>query len=202
MARVPLTGEQVSSGKLILNVEKVGLTDDQFLQLCRDNSDLRFELTAQKELVIMPPMGLKGSWREGMLCFRLMEWALKDGTGMVLSASAGFRLPNGAIRGPDASWVRRERLADYTEDQLEKFGYLCPDFVAEIRSTTNTLSELKTKMAEYLACGAQLGWLIDPYKSRAYIYRPGASVECLENPSTLSGDPVLQGFNFNVAEIW
>jgi Uma2 family endonuclease len=121
---------------------------------------------------------------------------------MVLSASAGFRLPNGAICGPDASWVRRERLADYTEDQLEKFGYLCPDFVAEIRSTTNTLSELKTKMAEYLACGAQLGWLIDQFKSRAYIYRPGAPVECLENPITLRGDPVLQGFNFNVSEIW
>jgi Uma2 family endonuclease len=202
MARVPLTEEQVSSGKLILNVEKVALTDDQFLQLCRDNSDFRMELTAQKELVIMPPMGLKGSWRENMLCFRLTEWAVKDGTGVVLNGSAGFRLPDGAILAPDASWFPRERLARYSGEDLEKFGHLCPDFVAEIKSTSDTVSELKSKMSEYIANGAQLGWLIDPFNMRVYLYRPKGSVERLENPTTISGEPVLPGFTFNVSEIW
>jgi Uma2 family endonuclease len=202
MARAPLTNERVSSGKVVLNVEKVGITEDQFLQLCRDNRDLRMELTAQKELIIMPPAGLNSSWRENMVCFRLTEWALKDGTGIVLGPSAGYRLPNGAIRGPDASWIRRERLAAFTHEELEKFGHLCPDFVAEVMSPSNTLSELKDKMAEYIANGAQLGWLIDPYEARVYVYRPGREVECLQSPVTISGDPALPGFIFNVSEIW
>src|SRR6266571_9122328 len=108
MARVPLTKEQVASTKLVLNVENVGLTEEQFFQLCSDNDDLFMELTAQKELIIMPPAGLNSSWRLTMLCYRLTDWALKDGTGIVYGPSAGYRLPNSAIRGPDASWVRKD----------------------------------------------------------------------------------------------
>ena len=129
------------------------------------------------------------------------NWAEKDGTGIVFDSSAGYRLPNTAIRGPDTSWVRRERLEAFDKKKLEKFGHLCPDFVAELMSSSDTLSELQDKMAEYIANGAQLGWLIDPYEACFYIYRPGNPVECLENPTEISGDPVLPGFVFNVAEI-
>ena len=202
MARVPLTKEEVATTRLVLNVEKVGLTEEQFFQLCSDNSDLFMELTAQKELIIMSPNGLKSSWRENILSTRLTNWAEKDGTGIVYGPCAGYTLPNGAIRGPDASWVRRERIAAFSKKELEKFGHLCPDFAAEIRSPTNTLTELQDKMDEYIANGAQLGWLIDPFEARVYIYRPGQAVECLENPATISGDPVLPGFVFNVSEIW
>ena len=202
MARVPLTKEEVAPTRLVLNVEKVALTEEQFLQLCSDNRDLRMELTAQKELVIMPPVGYERGQRESILLYRLTDWALKDGTGRVCSSSGGYRLPNGAIRGPDASWVRRDRLAAFTKEQLEKFAHLCPDFAAEVMSPSDTLTDLQETMAEYIAKGAQLGWLIDPYEARVYIYRPGAAVECLENPTTISGDPVLPGFAFNVSEIW
>ena len=202
MARVPLTKEQVASTKLVLNVENVGLTEEQFFQLCSDNRDLRMELTAQKELIIMPPAGLNSSWRNNILSTRLTNWAEKDGTGIVFDSSAGYRLPNTAIRGPDTSWVRRERLDAFDKKELEKFGHLCPDFVAELMSPSDTLSELQDKMAEYIANGAQLGWLIDPYEARVYIYRPGGPVECMENPVNISGDPILRGFVFNVAEIW
>src|SRR5207302_1446405 len=126
MARMPLTKEEVVPTKLVLNVEKIGLTEEQFLQLCRDNRDLRMELTAQKELIIMSPTGLKSGWRELFLCTALMNWATKDGTGIA----------------------------------------------------------------------------IDPYNARVYVYRPGHAVECLENPTTISADPVLSGFVFNAAEIW
>ena len=170
MARVPLTKEEVVPFKLVLNVEKVALTEDQFFQLCSDNGDLFMELTAQKELIIMSPDGLKGGWRENELCYYLTTWAKKDGTGIVFGPSAIYVLPNSAIRGPDASWIRRDRLARFSAKELEKFGHLCPDFAAEIRSSTNTVAELKQKMDEYLANGAQLGWLIDPYKARVYIY--------------------------------
>jgi len=201
MARMPLTKQEATSTKLVLNVENVGLTEEQFFQLCSDNDILRMELTAQKELIIMPPAGFKSSWRENILSTRLTNWAEKDGTGIVCNATAGYRLPDSAIRAPDASWIRRERLDAFSEKELEKFAHLCPDFVAEVMSASDILSELQDKMAEYIANGAQLGWLIDPYEACVYIYRPGNPVECLENPTEISGDPVLPGFVFNVAEI-
>ncbi|PYS55520.1 MAG: hypothetical protein DMG13_03650 [Acidobacteria bacterium] len=202
MARVPLTEENVLATRLVLNLEKVGLTEEQFFQLCSDNRDLRMELTAQKELIIMPPAGFRSSWRENILSTRLTNWAEQDGTGIVCNASAGYRLPNSAIRGPDASWVRRERVDAFDDNELEKFAHFCPDFVAEVMSPSNTLTELQDKMAEYIANGAQLGWLIDPFEVRVYIYRPGKAVECLENPTAIRGDPILPGFVFNVMEIW
>ena len=202
MARMPLTKEEPVPSNVVLNVEKLGLTEEQFFQLCSDNRDLRMELTAQKELIIMPPAGIKSSWRNNILSTRLTNWGEKDGTGIVCGSSAGYRLPNSAIRGPDASWTRRERLTAFDDEQLEKFGHFCPDFVAEIMSPSDTLAELQDKMAEYIANGAQLGWLIDPFEARVYVYRPRHAVECLENPTTINGDPVLSGFVFNVAEIW
>jgi len=198
---MPLTKEAVLPTKLVLNVENVGLTEEQFFQLCSDNRDLRMELTARKELIIMSPVGLKSNWRETILSTELMIWARKDGTGIAFGPSGGYKLPNGAIRGPDASWIRRERLVGFSDQELEKFGHLCPDFAAEVMSPSDTLAELQDKMAEYIANGAQLGWLIDPYNARVYVYRPGQAMECLENPTTISGDPVLPGFTFNVAEI-
>ena len=201
MARLPLTREEVSCQKLVLKLEKVDLTEEQIFQLCSDNRDFDMELTAQKELIIMPPVGLNSAWRENILTTRLTNWAEKDGTGIVCSPSALFKLENGAFRGPDASWIRKEKLKVFTKEELEKFGHLCPDFVAEIRSPRDTLKELQEKMAEYIANGAQLGWLIDPYKPAVYIYRPGEPVKRLDNPTSISGDPVLPGFVFNVAEI-
>jgi|SRR5437016_10826152 len=202
MARMPLTKEEVVPATLVLNVEKVGLTEEQFFQLCCDNRDLRLELSARKELIIKMPVGIKSGWRENILSTRLTIWAEKDGTGIVCSSATAYKLPNGAIRGPDSSWIRRERLAGFSDKELEKFGHLCPDFAAEVMSPSNTLAEVQDKMAEYIANGAQLGWLIDPFEARLYVYRPGQAVECLENPTTISGDPVLSGFVFNVAELW
>ena len=202
MARTPLTKEEVMPAKIVLNLKEVGISEDQFFQLCGDNSDLFMELTAQKELVIMSPNGLKSGWRDTMLATELMIWARKDGTGIAFGPSAGYTLPNGAVRGPDASWIRRHRLSVFTDEELEKFAHICPDFAAEIASPSNTVAELKVKMEEYLANGAQLGWLIDPYHTRVYIYRSGKAVDVLENPTMISGDPVLNGFTFNVAEIW
>ena len=202
MARVPLTKERVSPSRLVLNLQNVGITDEQFVQLCRDNSDLSMELTARKELIIMAPKGLMTGWRENILLTELTNWARKNGAGIVLSSDTTYRLPNGAPRGPGASWVRRDRLVGFTKRELEKFGQLCPDFVAEVMSPSDTLAELQDKMAEYIANGARLGWLIDPFNSCVYVYRQGLAVECLENPVTLTSEPVLPGFVFNVAEIW
>lgn len=187
---------------LKLSIRAIKLTEEQFMQLCQENPELRLEFTAQQELVIMPPTGSESGWRSGEVFLSLGTWAKKDGTGLSFDSSTGFTLPNGAIRSPDASWVRRERWNALTKDQRERFAPLCPDFVIELRSPTDRLSDLYEKMEEYIANGARLGWLIDPIDKRVYVYRPGQPVETLDDPTTLSGDPVLPGFVFAVRELW
>lgn len=185
-----------------LSVRRVRLTEEQFALLCQENRDLRFELTAQQELVIMPPAGSETGWRNNEMSYLLTAWTKADGTGLAFDSSAGFTLPNGAIRSPDASWVQRDRWNALTQEQREKFAPLCPDFVVELRSRTDRLADLQEKMQEYMDNGARLGWLLDPIDTRVYIYRPGQPVEMLENPDTLSGDLVLPGFVLPVHELW
>ena len=187
---------------LVINVKSVGLTDRQFYQLCRDNPDLRLELTARKDLILMAPTGSKTGWRNSRLNHRLVSWAEDDGTGLTFDSSTGFTLPNGAKRSPDAAWVRRERWDALTEAEQEEFAPICPDFVLELRSPRDLLSTLQAKMSEYLENGAQLGWLIDPQHRQVFVYRPAQPVECLESPTTVSGDPLLPGFVLNLLEIW
>lgn len=187
---------------LQLNIQAIDLTDAQFDRLCHDNPDLRLELTAQRTLVIMSPTGSKTGWRNSKLTQRLANWAEQDGTGLAFDSSTGFTLPNGAKRSPDAAWVRRARWEALSEAQQEGLAPLCPDFVVELRSPDDRLITLQEKMAEYIANGAQLGWLLDPHTSQVYIYRPQSIVEVLEAPPTLSGEPVLPGFVFHPHEIW
>ena len=204
MARVPFTEEQVMADSLVLNVETVGLSDEQFFELCRDNRELHLELTAQKELVIMTLPGGKTGRRNMAICYCLEDWAKREGTGITFVPLTLFVLPNGAKRAPDASWLRRDRWDALTGEQQEAAPPLCPDFVVELmsRSDRRRLKMLQAKMAEYIDNGAQLGWLIDPFKKNVYIYRPGESMQCLEGPTTIHGDPVLPGFAFQVSEIW
>jgi|SRR6266498_1422295 Uma2 family endonuclease len=201
MAHSPAAIDQPMPYVLMLNVKSLGLTDEQFLRLCADNEDLRLELTAEGELVIMPPTGLETGWRNSKLNYRLVHWAEQDGSGLAFDSSTLFTLPNGAKRSPDAAWVRRDRWEALSREQREGIGLLCPDFVVELRSPSDRLSTPQDKMVEYLDNGVQLGWLIDPLDKRVYIYRPGQPVAALENPATLSGGAVLPGFVFEVREI-
>jgi len=185
-----------------INVQRTQLTEEQFGLLCQENPELRLELTAQGELIIMPPTGPEGGWRSGETFLSLGTWAKQDGTGLSFDSSTGFTLPNGAIRSPDASWMRRERWTALTKAQRVKFAPICPDFVVEVRSQTDKLSDLLEKMQEYIDNGARLGWLIDPLEQHVYIYRPGRPVEVQDNPSSVSGDPELPGFVLHVRELW
>ena len=121
---------------------------------------------------------------------------------MAFDSSTGFELPDGAIRSPDASWVARTRLAQLTRSQKRKFIPLAPDFVVELKSPTDSMRVLQSKMREYVANGARLGWLIDPQERAVYIYRPRAAVRRIDSPATLSGDPVLPGFTLDLQRIW
>jgi Uma2 family endonuclease len=185
-----------------LNLQSITLTNQQFYQLCQDNPELRLELTAQGELLIMPPTGTSTGWRNSKLNQRLANWAEQEGTGLTFDSSTGFTLPNGARRSPDAAWLPYSRWQALTADQQDGFAPFCPDFVAELRSLNDRLEMLQEKMEEYMANGARLGWLLDTKNRRVYIYRPNQAIEQLDNPKTITGDPILAGFVFNLQEIW
>jgi Uma2 family endonuclease len=202
MSLTNLTLERNTPDSLMLNVKSVNLTDEQFYRLCGDNPELRFELTAQKELLIMSPTGSKTGWRNAKITHRLATWSEQDGTGVYFDSSAGFTLPNGAKRSPDGAWVRREVWEALTDEQQDRYAPICPDFAIELRSPTDTLSDLQEKLKEYIENGTQLGWLFDPKNKRAYIYRPNQPPELLEDSSSMSGDPVLPRFVFDPREIW
>jgi Uma2 family endonuclease len=150
----------------------------------------------------MPPAGSEAGEREGRIAVRLGTWAERDGTGVFISSSGGFRLPNGAVRAADAAWVARSRWEAIPAEERKKFAPLAPDFVIELRSPSDRLGDLQGKMDEWIANGVRLGWLIDPGPRHVYVYRLGAPVERLENPAELSGDPLLPGFVLDLREIW
>jgi Uma2 family endonuclease len=178
------------------------ITAEQFEEICSRYDYLRLELTSSGELIIMPPTGLLTVQRNLDLTYQLAAWHREHGVGVCFGPDAGFTLPNGAIRGPDASWVRREKWDSLTERQKDSFAPICPDFVVELRSKSDRLAVLFNKMSEYIANGASLGWLIDPTTRRIYVYQPGEEVVVLDNPETVSGDPLLPGFNLNLTELW
>ncbi len=179
------------------------MTDEQFFEFCQINRDLRIERNQFGNISIMSPTGGKTGYRSGSLFGELYIWTLQNGTGICFDSSTGFRLSTGAERSPDASWIKLERWNSLSEEQQEKFVPIFPDFVIELRSPSDNLKPLKEKMVEYMAePGVQLGWLIDCKNRKVYIYRPGMAEECLENPTTVSGSPVLPGFILNMSKIW
>jgi Uma2 family endonuclease len=178
------------------------LDDSDFYELCQANQDLRIERTSDGDIIIMPPTGGETGRRNFDLSVSFGSWARADGTGVGFDSSTVFALPNGARRSPDLAWVKLSRWNALTVEQRRGFPPLCPDFVIELRSHTDSLSALQDKMREYIANGAQLGWLIDPIEKKVYVYRPQVEVECLENPASISGGSLLGGFTLDLAEVW
>jgi Uma2 family endonuclease len=158
------------------------MDEEQYFEFCQINRDWRIERTAEGDLEIMPPTGGETGIRNAILNYQLTAWALRDGTGAAFGSSSGFDLPNGAARSPDASWARRERLSGLTAEQRRRFLPLCPDFVVELRPPSDPLAAVEAKMREYVDNGARLGWLIDPERKRAHVYRPNEPVKTLEQP--------------------
>ena len=199
-SKIPLVNEYPP---LLLHLPPpLTMTDDQFFEFCQLNRDLRIERTAAGDLLVAHPVGGVTSWRNGKVTAALENWAKRDGLGIVFDSSGGFDLPNGATRSPDAAWVKRSRLAKLTTEEKEKFIPLCPDFVIELRSPSDRLRDVQDKMAEYVANGLQLGWLIDPQQRQVFVYTHPDRVEHLENPTQLSGEPLLPGFVLNLEAIW
>jgi Uma2 family endonuclease len=180
----------------------IDMTDDQFFQLCQNNRELRFERNANGELIIMSPAGGETGNRNGRLNQQLFNWTDADGTGIAFDSSTGFKLPNGADRSPDASWIKLERWDALTDEEKQKFPPICPDFVIELLSPSDSLKTTQEKMQEYIDNGVRLGILINRKSRQVEIYRPGKEVEVLDSPATVLGEDVLKGFVLNLAMIW
>ena len=178
------------------------MTDQDFVNFCLANRDLRIERTAQGKIIVTPPAFSDTGASNFKLAVEIGKWADKDGTGIGFDSSSGFTLPNGATRSPDISWIRLERWNALTLEQQKSFAPICPDFVIELRSASDTLKSLQEKMQEYLENGLRLGFLIDRKNKTVYIYRPGEAVEILTEPNVVEGNPELPGLSLAMKEIW
>jgi Uma2 family endonuclease len=178
-------------------------TDADIVELGQRNPDLRVEQDPDGALVVMAPAGSETGARNLAIGRQLGDWAWRDGSGVAFDSSTGFRLPNGALRSPDASWVAGARWDALSLAQRQGFAPLCPDFVVELRSPSDDLELVHAKMREYQEQGARLGWLLDPESRTAWVYRPGAAEpEQLRDPNRLVGDPVLPGFVLELSMVW
>ena len=180
----------------------IEMNDEQFFEFCQANRDLRIERNQKGEVIIMPPTFTETGAINFNLAIEFGIWAKTGGGGIGFDSSPGFVLPNGAVRSPDLSWIKLERWYALNDQQRAKFAHICPDFVVELRSESDSLPKLKEKRQEYIENGVALGWLIDPTERQVYVYRPNREVETLENPPEISGEPVLKGFVLNLKEIW
>jgi Uma2 family endonuclease len=178
------------------------MTDAQFYEFCRTNPDLRIERDANGEVIVMPPACSDTGNRNVKISAQVQNWADETETGEVFDSSSGFTLPNGATRSPDTAWIESTRWNALSPEQQASFAPIAPDFVIELRSSSDTLSGLQEKMQEYTEQGVQLGLLIDRKNRKVHIYRPDREPEILENPERVSCDPELPGFALKMAKIW
>ncbi|MBD2090870.1 Uma2 family endonuclease [Microcoleus sp. FACHB-1515] len=184
----------VLSVPLVLNLDGVHLTDEQFYQLCVSNPEIPFERNSQGALIVMSPVGGGSGNRELEFGIDLGNWNRQTQLGKVFSSSTLFKLPGGGDRSPDAAWVELSRWQALTPTQRQKFPPIAPDFVMELRSRTDSLEMLQQKMQEYLDSGVRLGWLFNPQDQQVEIYRQGEAKEVRPLPTELSGELVLPGF--------
>lgn len=187
--------------RVVLDVHRAGLTDEQFFHLCRDNLDFRFELTGDGELIVMTPTNPNTGRKNSRVIQRLANWTETDGNGECFDSSSVFTLADGSKRSPDAAWIRKDRWQALDAGEKERFSRICPDFVVELRSPSDRPADLESKMEAYIAQGVQLGWLLDPIDNRATIYRSGEEPRRVKEPGVLEGDPILPGFRFDFREI-
>ncbi|MEH2287893.1 Uma2 family endonuclease [Nostoc sp.] len=180
----------------------IALTEDQFYEFCQLNPDFRIERNAVGELIIMPPTGSETDQHNFDIIVQLGIWTKQDGTGVGFGSSGGFTLPNGAVRSPDAAWIKRDRWEDIPLELRKKFAPICPEFVIELHSESDNLRILQDNMQEYIDNGTQLGWLIDRKQRQVFIYRPNIAVKKLDNSKTLYDESLLPRFVLDLSQIW
>jgi Uma2 family endonuclease len=178
------------------------MTDEQFAEFCAEHPDLWFEMTAEGELIVMPPNYPFTGSQNQEIGAQLRNWARLDGRGLAVDSSGGFVLPNGARRSPDASWTPKSEIPQLPRSTRKAYWHFCPAFVIELRSHSDRLRTLRAKMREYIENGSQLGWMIDPDKQTVEVYRPGREPELLSGLQSIAGEGPVDGFVLDLTTVW
>lgn len=177
------------------------MSDDEFFHFCQDNRDFKFERTAEGQIILMSPTFYLTGRRNSEILFQLFQWNKQYNLGECVDSDTGFFLPNTAMRNPDAAWISKEQLKKITREEKQNFLHLCPDFIVELKSTSDRIQDLKAKMKEWMENGCRLGWLIDADEEIVYVYHNNQETahQGFDNP--LSGEPVLPGFTLILSEL-
>jgi Uma2 family endonuclease len=180
----------------------VPMTDDELMAFSEANKPCKVERLASGEILVMTPSGFENNRREAFVVHKLFEWAEEDGRGVAFSSNAGFNLPDGSTLSPDAGWVETSRVAALSEREQERFLPFAPDFLIEILSPSDSLTELDAKMEQWIANGVRLAWRIDPFGGTVAIYAPGQAPVVLNRPETVEGTEPVAGFRLKMERVW
>ncbi len=186
---------------IAIHTQSANLTEEQFYMLCADNNELRLERDKDKNIIVMTPSFSKTGMYHSNIGYELNVWNKKNKSGIVFDSSAGFTLPNTAMRAPDVSWISNERWNSLSEKEKDKFAHVCPDFVIEVRSDSDSLKQQKEKMEEWITNGCRFAWLIDIENKTTLIYKPNTEITEQPFTTTLSGENILPGFELKLSEI-
>ena len=188
---------------IVLNDSITGrMTDDDFLRFCLENKDLRIERNSNLKIILMSPVTSLSGFYSLEIARQLANWAIQNGKGIAFDSSAGFTLPDRSVLSPDASWLSRDKWNKLSADDKDKFAPVCPEFVIEVRSKSDSLSELQLKLKNWIKNGAELAWLIDPRDEVSFIYRtdhPEEKIEGLDRK--LYGEGSVAGFELDLSKI-
>jgi len=203
-----VTNLVIQSAQMPLPIDLSSLTamakmsDRQFYEFCQTNPELRIERNAAGEVIVMPPAFADTGNRNVRISAQVFNWADENGTGEAFDSSAGFTLPNGAVRSPDVAWILNDRWNALSPEEKTSFAPIAPDFVVELRSSNDRLKMLQDKMVEYMENGVRLGLLIDRKNCQVYVYRPSREVKILDHPETVGCEPEMAGFVLKMGKIW
>jgi Uma2 family endonuclease len=178
------------------------MTDEEFVEFCQQFPDCFIEMSAEGEILIMPPGDFFTSAQNGEIYLQVSLWSRANKRGWVIESSGGFVLPNGARRAPDVAWFPYDKPGIPDRKRRPRFPRFAPDFVVELRSPNDRLSRLRPKMREWIENGASLAWLVDPERRVVEIYRPGVEPETLLNPETVAGEGPVEGFILDLRPVW
>ena len=178
------------------------MTDEELIRFCAANEMVRVERDANGELILMSPSGSGTGQKNSDLIYQLTAWARETNSGVTFDSSAGFTLPDGSMRSPDAAWIAWPRWNALTKEEQDRFAPICPEFVIELRSPSDSLTELQAKMRLWIANGAEVAWLIDPSRKTVEVYRVGREGEVLEGGSAVVGDGPVAGFVLELGRVW
>ena len=186
----------------IPKLEYAGFTDDEFFDFCMANEGLKFERNSKRETIVMPPTSYESGMQESTFAFHIQLWNHIHQKGLVFSSQTGFTLPNDAIRSPDCAWISMEKHNRISLEERKKFAHVVPDFVAEIKSYSDSWKGLQEKMVEYMENGVQLGWLINPFDKKVMIYTPENVNPIEQDFGIITGGSTLEGLEIDLRTVF